>query len=66
MNDNKFPWSLDKPIEEIEQDVKLCLKNGFDMTGRLNYLLDRLKIAEAERDSLREWTAPFKKGWEND
>lgn len=53
------PWPMDKDLHDFH------VVHEYPPTEELvRYLLDRLKIAEAERDRLREWTAPFKKGWE--
>lgn len=42
-----YPWPMDKPIEEIAGDINCSYEEA------IRYLLDRLKIAEAERDAFR-------------
>lgn len=46
MNEQKFPWAMDKPIEELS-DYMIVNHVHDDFT---NYLLARLKKAESERD----------------
>ena len=49
-----FPWPMDKPIEEIEEEVERN-KDGYDqfVLSDIRYLLTRLKRAEGEREC--EW-----------
>jgi hypothetical protein len=49
MEENRFPWSMDKPIEEIEGEFRNMGKEAYTI---FRYLLARLKKAESERD---EW-----------
>ena len=44
--DNKFPWTMDKPIEELPEPF-------YEMTTAERYLFTRLKKAESERDAAR-------------
>lgn len=46
--DNKYPWAMDKDLDEVFKDLTICIAKGFDTHGRLDYLLDRLRIAEAK------------------
>ena len=48
MEENRFPWEMDKPIEEIEAMRKVLYPGDFKL---MNYLIARLKKAESERDA---------------
>lgn len=53
--DNKYPWPMDKDLDDVFMDIKTCIKEGFDTNGRLDYLKDRLRIAEAKVEELEEF-----------
>ena len=55
-----FPWPMDKPIEEIEEEVERN-KDGYDqfVLSDIRYLLARLKKAESERDASRALAEGF-------
>lgn len=55
MSDNKYPWAFDKPLHEIQEERYNNASYEYPMDWKwANYLLDRLKIAEAERDEYRK------------
>lgn len=51
----KYPWPMDRPIEEIGNYLSQVIVIGGVITiDELNYLIDRLKIAEAGLDELEQ------------
>jgi len=54
MNEQKFPWAMDKPIDEVGNYLEQCVVMGGVVTiEELRYLLTRLKKAESERDEYK-------------
>lgn len=52
MNEQKFPWAMDTPIEEIAQECELSWEY-------INYLFTRLKKTESERDELANYFCKY-------
>lgn len=49
MNEQKFPWAIDMPVDEVEDFYKHGPIVGSDFE---DYLIARLKKAESERDEI--------------